>query len=158
MVVKAGLCWFLLWWASASLAIIPDSISPKQPVRTISSTDVASWGFGLIIVLCVFFLCVWGVRKLSGLNVAGGEKIRMIGGLSLGMRERVILLQVGKKQLMLGVTPGRIEKLLVLEGEDCLHKEESLSAANTTGPGFAQKLAEALKPRPEQSRKDSSDA
>ena len=60
------------------------------------------------------------MRKLSGISAGGTEKMRIVGGLSLGMREKVILLQVGKKQLVLGVTPGRIDALHVLEGDDCL--------------------------------------
>lgn len=105
------------------------------------------WGMGLLIVLSIFFLCVWGVRKLSGLTVSGAEKMRVVGGLSLGLREKVILLQVGKKQLILGVTPGRIETLHVLEGDDCLIKAETVSSATETG--FAQKLLQALKARPD---------
>ena len=82
--------------------------------------------------------------------------MRLLGGLSLGMREKVILLQVGKKQLVLGVTPSRIETLLVLEGEDCLLKEEALPASE--GAGFSQKLMQALAARPEPSRSVPPDA
>ena len=119
MPLKSVLCWLLLLWFPVSLAM-PAADIPKQTVRTVASSDIAAWGIGLLIVLGVFFLCVWGMRKLSGLTVSGTEKMRMVGGLSLGMREKVILLQVGKKQLILGVTPGRIETLHVLEGDDCL--------------------------------------
>lgn len=146
MPLRTLLCWLLLCWQPASLAVIPDAGLPKQAVRTVSSGDVAAWGLGLLIVLAVFFLCVWGIRKIGGLNVSGTEKMRMVGGLSLGMREKVILLQVGKKQLILGVTPGRIETLLVLEGDDCLQKEEPLPSTMETG--FAHKLMQALKANP----------
>lgn len=142
MLSKLLLCWGLLCWQRVSLAVIPDAGLPKQAVRTVSLTDIAAWGLGLVIVLGVFFLCVWGMRKLSGLNVGSAEKIRMVGGLSLGMREKVIVLQVGTKQLILGVTPGRIETLLVLEGDDCLQKENPL--ATKAENGFTQKLAQAM--------------
>ena len=149
MPVKSVLCWLLLLWLPGSKAM-PATDIPKQTARTVAFSDIAGWSFGLLIVLSVFFLCVWGVRKLSGVTVSGAEKMRVVGGLSLGMREKVILLQVGKKQLILGVTPGRIETLHVLEGDDCLSKEETVSAAAETG--FAQKLLQAIKARTEQSR------
>jgi flagellar protein FliO/FliZ len=143
---KTVLCWLLLVWLPASFAVSgPDN--PAQVARTVSSSDIAAWGIGLVIVLSVFFMCAWGIRKLSGLTLNGAEKIRMVGGLSLGMREKVVLLQVGKKQLVLGVTPGHIETLLVLEGEDCLLKEEPLPA--TIQNGFAQKLMHAIKVNPD---------
>ncbi|NOU23458.1 MAG: flagellar biosynthetic protein FliO [Methyloglobulus sp.] len=146
MPVNIFLCWLLSLWVSVGFAM-PATDIPKQAVRTISSGDIALWSVGLLIVLSVFFLCVWGMRKLSGLTVSGAEKMRMVGGLSLGMREKVILLQVGKKQLILGVTPGRIETLLVLEGDDCLIREEPLHATAKTG--FAQKLAQTIKAHPD---------
>jgi len=141
---QKALCGLLLCWMPVvSWAIISDPTLPKQAARVVSPTDIAAWGMGLVIVLGVFFLCVWGMRKLSGINVNGAEKMRMIGGLSLGLREKVILLQVGQKQLVLGVTPGRIDTLLVLEGEDCLKRDDSLLVPMQTG--FAKKLAQALK-------------
>jgi flagellar protein FliO/FliZ len=146
-------CWFLLLHMPVSLAVTPDP-AVKPTVRAVAPADMASWGVGLVLVLAVFFLCVWGLRKLSGFNASGGGKLRLLGGLSLGMRERVVLLQAGKKQLILGVTPGRIETLLVLEGEDCLHKEEAARGATAQESGFAQKLAQMLKTNPEQQPHD----
>jgi len=149
MPLKIILCWFLFLWVPFSEALSGTDIQ-KQPARTVASGDIAQWSIGLLIVLSVFFLCVWGVRKLTGLTVSGAEKIRVVGGLSLGLREKVIVLQVGKKQLVLGVTPGRIETLHVLEGDDCLIKEATVPA--TAEAGFAQKLLEAIKARTEHSR------
>ena len=144
MPVKTVLCWFLFLWLHGGEAM-PGTDIPKQTARTVAFSDIAAWSVGLLIVLSVFFLCVWGVRKLGGLTVSGAEKMRVVGGLSLGLREKVILLQVGRKQLILGVTPGRIETLHVLEGDDCLIKEETVS--NTAEKGFAQKLLQAIKAR-----------
>jgi flagellar protein FliO/FliZ len=155
MPVKANLCWLALLWLPVSFAM-PDASIPKPSAREVTSGDIASWGISLLVVLGVFFLCIWGVRKLNGLTVNGTQKMRMLGGLSLGMREKVILLQVGKKQLVLGVTPGRIETLLVLEGEDCLLRDEPLSASGETG--FTQRLMQAVNARPEHSRSGTPDA
>jgi flagellar protein FliO/FliZ len=115
----------------------------KPTAGAVSSGSILNWSLGLLIVLSVFFLCVWGVRKLNGLTVSGTEPLRIVAGLSLGMREKVLLLQVGKKQLVLGVTPGRIETLHVLENDDCLVKAQTVNA----GGVFAQKLMQAMKGR-----------
>lgn len=144
MWVKIILPPFLFLWAAVTFAI-PSTAMPTQTVRTVVSGDIAAWGTGLLIVLSIFFLCVWGVRKLSGLTISSAEKMRVVSGLSLGMREKIVLLQVGKKQLVLGVTPGRIETLHVLEGDDCLIKEEAASMPAESG--FAQKLLQAIKAR-----------
>jgi flagellar protein FliO/FliZ len=149
---KLMLCRLLLLWLPGGEAVSGTDM-PKQAARTVASGDLAAWSMGLLMVLSIFFLCVWGVRKLSGLTVGGAEKMRVVGGLSLGLREKVILLQVGRKQLVLGVTPGRIETLHVLEGDDCLIKEEAVSSPGESG--FAQKLLQAIKTRPERSQSGS---
>jgi len=129
---KMIVAWLMFWWFPACFAVTGTDV-PKQTVRTISSGDMLHWSVGLLIVLAMFFLCVWGMRKLSGVSVSGAEKMRIVGGLSLGMREKIILLQVGKKQLILGVTPGRIDALHVLEGDDCLSNSEPSSIAKDSG-------------------------
>jgi flagellar protein FliO/FliZ len=148
MPVKTIVAWLLFWWIPPCFAV-PGVDIPKQTVRTVSSLDMLHWGVGLLIVLAIFFLCVWGVRKLSGITVNGAEKMRVVGGLSLGMREKVILLQVGKKQLILGVTPGRIDALHVLEGDDCLNTPVGMQEPPSVGmdSGFAQKLMQVMKGR-----------
>lgn len=122
---------------------LPATNASKPADRTLTFVDIAQWGMGLIVVLGVFFLCIWGIRKFSGFTAGGADKMRVVGGLSLGMREKVVLLQVGKKQLVLGVTPGRIQTLHVLEGDDCLVREDT--AAKTAEGAFAQKLMQAIK-------------
>jgi flagellar protein FliO/FliZ len=141
---KIIVAWLLFWWFPSCFAV-PGIDAPKQAVRTISSGDMFHWMIGLLIVLSIFLLCVWAMRKLSRISVNGAEKMRIIGGLSLGMREKIVLLQVGKKQLILGVTPGRIDALHVLEGDDCLSRDEPASVNIDTG--FAQKLAQVIKGR-----------
>jgi flagellar protein FliO/FliZ len=155
MPVKIMLYGFLFLWFPVCFAM-PATDIQKQAVRTVAYSDIAGWGMGLLVVLSVFFLCVWGVRKLGSLTVSDAEKMRVVGGLSLGIREKIMLLQVGKKQLILGVTPGRIETLHVLEGDDCLIREEAVSAPAETG--FAQKLLHAMKARTEPSRSGDPDA
>lgn len=141
---KIVLGWCLFWWLPACFAA-PGADAPRQAVRTVSFEDALHWTLGLLVVLAIFFLCAWGMRRLSGTNAGAAEKMRIVGGLSLGMRERVVLVQVGKKQLVLGVTPGRIDTLHVLEGDDCLNREEPSSSKMETG--FAQELMRVMKRR-----------
>jgi len=139
-----------LWSGLLLCCIVPTCFAvfgaeaSKATAKTVAAGDIAAWGLGLLVVLSIFLLCIWGIKRLNEFH-GQAEKMRVVGGLSLGMREKVMLLQVGKKQLILGVTPGRIETLYVLEGDDCLPRED---ASTTSGSGFAQKLMHAMKTRP----------
>ncbi len=116
-----------------------------QAVPAISVMDRLQWALALLAVLAVFFACVWLLRKLGAVNsLSKNAKLRVISGISLGMREKVILLQVGNKQLVLAVTPGHIETLAVLEGSDCLEHQFSKSFQQSD-QSFAQSLMQTLK-------------
>jgi flagellar protein FliO/FliZ len=144
---------FLFLCLSFNAAISAAEVQ-KQTAKTITSSDVSLWGVGLVIVLSIFFVCVWALRKLNTSAANGAEKMRIVDGIPLGLREKIILLQVGKKQLILGITPGRIETLHVLEGDDCLIKEPTMTTE--TSNGFAQKLLQAISARPEYNRSERS--
>lgn len=135
---------FSLLWGIGSCWAGPISQTPGAVVKNVGLHDVLQWGLALLFVLAIFSVFVWTLRKLSGLQVTGEAKMRVLGGLSLGMREKVVLLEVGNKQLVLGVTPGRIQTLVVLEGEECLTREQGKQAGSNL---FAQKLMNAMKGR-----------
>lgn len=103
---------------SSPLAAEP-AVRERVATQTLGLSDTLNWSLSLVVVLAVFFLCVWLYKKLGSVTVSGEDRLRVLTGLPLGMREKVVLLQVGQKQLLLGVTPGRIDKLLELEGEQC---------------------------------------
>jgi len=98
-----------------------------EPGRMIDGSDFLRWGGLLVVVLALFLLCVWFVRKASHLTGEAEKQMRVIAGISLGAKERLVLVQLGAKQLVLGVCPGRVETLHVLEGEDCLSFESFMS-------------------------------
>lgn len=115
----------------------------KPAAKTVSYSDALNWVGSLLLVLGIFFVCVWLMRKSGQFASSGRENLKVLAGLSLGVREKVVLIRVGNKQLLLGVTQGRIEKLLELQGEDRLFQEESSEKDNE----FAVKLLQAMKGR-----------
>lgn len=114
----------------------------KQSAQLVSYGDVLQWLVALLLVLAVFAGFVWLLKKSGHLALAGKNPLSVVSGLSLGVREKLVLVNVGEKQLLLGVTPGRIDKLLELEGNDRL----CCDPTNTESQQglFAQKLQQVL--------------
>ncbi len=106
-----------------------------------SYSQIMNWGLGLIVVLSIFFACVWFMRKTGALPTQTKDNMQVVGGLSLGMREKLVLVQVGKKQMVLAVTPGKIDNLLVLDGEDQLYQEKQSDVAKSD---FSNKLKQMM--------------
>ena len=95
--------------------------------------------FGLIVVLVAIGVTAWLLRRLGRLPQGAGA-LRVIAGLSLGARERAVLIQVGDKQILLGVAPGRVQTLHVLE-----RPVDTAVAASGMAGGFAERLAQLMK-------------
>ena len=114
------------------------SASDTSPVNASRMTQLV---IGLFIVLLCILALAWMARRFNRLQSTPDGSLRLLGGLSMGARERVVLIQVGTQQLLLGVAPGRINTLHVLD-----ESLESVSgfSSNSTDKGFAEKLATAI--------------
>lgn len=69
----------------------------------------------LAVVIGVILLCAWGFRRLSGTVLTTASVIRVRSVISVGNRERIALLEVGQKQILVGLCPGQISTLHVFE-------------------------------------------
>ena len=70
---------------------------------------------GLLIVLATVIGLAWMMRRLGRLQSSAGGALKMIDGMALSTRERIVLVQVGDTQILLGVAPGRVEAVHVLD-------------------------------------------
>ncbi|HED19781.1 MAG TPA: flagellar biosynthetic protein FliO [Gammaproteobacteria bacterium] len=93
---------------------------------------------GMVAVLGLIMGIAWLLKRSGRFQMTAGGGLRVLGGLSMGTRERVVLLQVGETQLLLGVAPGRVQTLYVLE-------QPLDSGKPVTGTGFSDQLGRFLK-------------
>jgi flagellar protein FliO/FliZ len=85
------------------------------------------------------------MKKMGALSpINSRDKMKVVAGLSLGGREKIVLVQVGEKQLLLGVSPGKIDNLLVLEGDDCIYQEKNNGMSEAEND-FSHKLKQIMK-------------
>ncbi len=89
-----------------------------------------------IVVLCILVLA-WFAKKMNRFHSLTDSSLKVIGGLSMGSRERVVLLQVGEEQLLLGISPGKINTLHVL---DTPLEATGQHGDSTPGNSFLDKL------------------
>lgn len=94
-------------------------------------------GLGLVVGL-IFFLA-WLLRRVQGAAPRGGQVIEIIGSRAIGPRDRLLLVQVGKEQILLGHSPGSIEALHVLA-----EPVEVPASARQATPEFALRLMELM--------------
>lgn len=93
---------------------------------------------GLLLVIGLIFLLAWLVRRVQQIVPRGGQVIKIVATQALGPRDRLVLVQVGGEQVLLGLTPGTITSLHVLK--EPVH----LPDAEPASTEFAQRLMELL--------------
>ena len=74
----------------------------------------------LAVVLAILIALPWLYRKVFGRRVLGGSIAKIIGGVSLGTRERLFVIEVGSRWIVVGVAPGRVSALANIEPSPAL--------------------------------------
>ena len=69
----------------------------------------------LMAVLALVFVLAWGMRRMQGVAGVGSDHVRVITQVALSTRERLMLVEVGGEQILLGVGSGGIRTLHVLQ-------------------------------------------
>src|SRR5690606_19472337 len=96
--------------------------APATPTLTAANSAMSSGiggqllqlllGLGLVVGL--IFVLAWLMRRVQRAGPAGNQVMELLGSRALGPRDRLVLVQVGNEQILLGVTPGRITPLHVM--------------------------------------------
>ena len=93
-------------------------------------------GGGLILVIALFVAMAWIMRNMGIGTVSkdGVERLKVTATLSVGNRERIVLVDVCGDQVLIGVTQERIETLHVVTADSTRFQNalnESLNEATT---------------------------
>lgn len=92
-------------------SVLAAAQSAQQPVATTSIMSLFQVLFGLGLVLAAIAGTAWLLRKFAPGQVAASGALRVVGGVAVGPKERVVLVDVGDTRLVLGVAPGHISTL-----------------------------------------------
>lgn len=98
--------------ALSSYSLISVAETAAAPSPTMS---VLKMMFGLVVVLGVMALFAWGAKRFLPGVASQPSVIRVLGGASVGSRERVVVLEVAGRWLVVGVASGQVTQIANLE-------------------------------------------
>jgi len=144
LVFFSALTTFLLPWnAVAQQAVSQGAV--VVPASPISFGGMLQVFLGLLVVLAVVAATAWLLRRFSLGQHAVGGAVRVVGGVALGPRERMVLVEIGETWLVLGVAPGQVSALHTMARPADAHS----GSAPPIEQGFAAWLKQAVHKRSE---------
>lgn len=114
-----------------SVASLPAAAWAAGAVAVSPSGGVLKMVLGLTVVLAVMALITWVLKRM--MPGAGGQQsvVRVVGSVSVGTRERVVVLEVADRWIVVGVASGQVNGIANLEIGAAQLAENSL---NTNSP------------------------
>ncbi|WP_332871097.1 flagellar biosynthetic protein FliO [Parazoarcus communis] len=131
------------------MLLLPALARAADPVPSPATDLAGSLGqmlFGLVVVIALLVACLWAIKRLSQPRNAAGV-LKVLGATAVGPRERVVLVETGPKVLVLGVAPGSVRTLHILEASDFPTDAATNDTGTVAGGDFAGWFRKALERR-----------
>ncbi|MFA5371068.1 MAG: flagellar biosynthetic protein FliO [Sideroxydans sp.] len=98
------------------LAIAADAVRTPYvpPPAPVSSGNVVQVIVSLLLVLAAVLVVAWLLKRINLPQQGQGNLLKVISGVAVGQRERVVLVEVNDTWLVVGVAPGQVRALHTL--------------------------------------------
>jgi flagellar protein FliO/FliZ len=96
------------------LVLAVDAARPAYvppPAAGVSSGSVLQVILSLLLVLAAVVLVGWLLKRINLPQQGAGNALKVISGIAVGQRERVVLVEVNDTWLVIGVAPGQVNAL-----------------------------------------------
>ena len=127
------------WMVIAAGLLLP-SLSFAQNSTPSHEVSLVKVSLALLAVIIVLVLVLRLMRRMSGPKLLGQSVARMIGGVNLGARERVVVIEIGKQWIVVGVAPSGLTALATLAADSEVGTGEPIK-----GPDFSSIIKQVIK-------------
>jgi flagellar protein FliO/FliZ len=107
--------------ALLSCAAALASAAPVQVVAANTASPAAGsllqTIFALTAVLALLAVLAWFLKRFGPKSHIGTAPVRLVGALSLGGRERIMVVEVGNQWIVVGASPGRVNALATMPAQ-----------------------------------------
>ncbi|MDD0974580.1 flagellar biosynthetic protein FliO [Pseudomonas fontis] len=127
-------------WVEVAVAAAPAAAPVAAAAATESPTaQLTQLVLGLLLVLGLIFFLAWLLRRVQHATPGSKQVIEVVGVRTVGPRDRLLLVQIGDEQILIGHTPGTLTALHVMKQPVAMP-----STVRPATPEFAQRLMELL--------------
>ena len=109
-----------------------------QPASPLSVGSLTQLTLSLIAIVALILVISWALKRLKMAGPRGSGNISIVDELSVGPRDRIVLVRVGESQVLVGVGASGLVPLTPLAAPIVLKEV-------TQAPVFAERLRELMK-------------
>ena len=126
---------------------------PPGPAMTLPAPAPSATGgllqsiFALGFVLALLVGAAWLLKRFGPKSVTGGAHVRLVGALSVGARERILVVEVGEQWIVVGASPGRMNALATMARQPHDPANDAVAAPALPGAQFAEWLKHTIDKR-----------
>lgn len=126
---------------------------PPGPAMTLPAPAPSATGgllqsiFALGFVLALLVGAAWLLKRFGPKSVTGGAHVRLVGALSVGARERILVVEVGEQWIVVGASPGRMNALATMARQPHDPADDAVAAPALPGAQFAEWLKHTIDKR-----------
>jgi flagellar protein FliO/FliZ len=95
---------------------------------------------GLIVVLALMAAAAWSLKKFGVSKLAANATVKIVGGVSVGNRERVLVVEVGDQWIVVGVAPGQVNALSTMPRQESAAPAETMPMAKNFSSWLKQTI------------------
>ena len=114
------------------------TIPTPQPSAASAGGGLLQTTFALMFVLALLVGLAWFLKRFGPKNLGGGNNtVKLVGALSVGARERILVVEVGGQWIVVGASPGRMNALATMPRQEGGEAAAAATAALPTA-NFAE--------------------
>ncbi len=113
----------------------PNNVLAAQAPSAAGSLVQTILSLGFVIALLVGL--AWLLKRFGPKHITGGTKVKLVGALSVGARERILVVEVGEQWIVVGASPGRMNALATMPRQES-DDSELAGAQAVPGANFAE--------------------
>lgn len=119
--------------AASVFLLLPNFVIAAEPItrniEPLSTANLTKWTIGLFVVLVLIAIVAWSFKRFSNFGVSQAGNMKILGGLSVGNREKVVLMKAGNSHLLLGITASQIQTLHVFDKGEINESDDQHSSS-----------------------------
>ncbi|MBC3934926.1 flagellar biosynthetic protein FliO [Undibacterium rugosum] len=126
------------------LLMLPTLSLAAENTAVTPTTGFLQIVLALLFILGLMFAAAWAFKRITPVGQQNRLALKIVGGLNLGQRERILVVEIGDQWMILGVTAHNINQL-----GQVARQEQLLQQAGADGSAFQSWLQKTIAKRNE---------